>query len=166
LAETFKGSFNISKIHSNGIALIRTKNSKYDHLVNTNLLVKHNVPPSFVNHQNNQNQAEEEVSPRKYNKRIFQPRLDGGPVTRSKMIIANGGPVMRNEAIISNRGPVKRNKNTLNQINLNLDYKSVEMADAVNLIKSWDLIDPIERFEAQMAFQKPENLIKKRLHLA
>jgi hypothetical protein len=42
----------------------------------------------------------------------------------------------------------------------------VEISDAVNLIKSWDLIDPIECLEAQVPFQKPENLIKKRLQLA
>ncbi len=96
LAETFKGPFKITKIHSNSTALIRTRTSKHDHLVNTNLLVKYNVPPSFVNPQNNQNQAEDEVSPRKYNERIFPPRPDGVPATRSKMIITNGGPVTRN----------------------------------------------------------------------
>jgi hypothetical protein len=67
----------------------------------TNLLVIYNVPPSFVNHQNNQNQAEEEVSPRKYNKIIFQPRPERGPVTRSKTIITKGGPITRNETIIT-----------------------------------------------------------------
>jgi hypothetical protein len=76
LAETFKGPFKITKV-----LLIRTKPSKHNHLVNTNLLVKYNAPPSFEHHQNNQDQIGEEISKRKYQKRIFKARPDGGPVT-------------------------------------------------------------------------------------
>jgi hypothetical protein len=34
----------ITKVHANGTALIRTKTSKHELLVNTNLLVKYNKP--------------------------------------------------------------------------------------------------------------------------
>jgi hypothetical protein len=42
LAKTYRGPFKVTKVHTNGIALIRTKTSKHDHLVNANLLVKYN----------------------------------------------------------------------------------------------------------------------------
>jgi hypothetical protein len=154
LAEKFKGPFKITKVQSNGTALIRTKTSKHDHLVNTNLLVKYNVPPSFVHHQINQDQAREEISKIKYQKRIFETRPDGGPVRQSKMVINNGG-YFTTENIT--------NETSLNQIDSNFAHNSLEKSNAINLIKSWDLIDPIDRFEVRMTFQKPENLIKKRL---
>jgi hypothetical protein len=54
----------------------------------------------------------------------------------------------------------------LNLIELYSDYTSEKRAEAVNLIKSFDLIDPIKFFEEQMASQKTENLIKKTFQLA
>jgi hypothetical protein len=70
------------------------------------------------------NQRQEEESPnkdsnvRKYNKRIFPPR----PVTKNK---------------------TSTNETTLYQIYPHFDYNSVEMAEAVNLIKSLKLSDQI-----------------------
>ena len=43
LAETYKGPFCISKVHSNGTAPIK-QSSKHDTLVNTSLLVKYKTP--------------------------------------------------------------------------------------------------------------------------
>jgi hypothetical protein len=120
------------------------------------LLVKYNAPTSFVHHQNNQDQAGQEISKRKY-QNFFETIPDWGPVIQSNTIINNGGFVTTENI---------QNETSLNQINSNFSHDIVEMTEAVNLIQSWDLIDPIERFEAQMAFQKPKNLIKKRLQLA
>ncbi len=38
LAQTFKGPFKITKVHLNVTAMIRTRTSKHDHLVNIYLL--------------------------------------------------------------------------------------------------------------------------------
>ncbi len=81
---------------------------------------------------------------RKYNKIIFAPRPDGGSV----------------------KSKIATNETTLNQINPHFHYNIVEIAEAVNLIKSLELIDPNELFDAQMASQKPKNLFSKRLQLA
>jgi hypothetical protein len=81
IGQPFKGPFKITKVHSNGTALIRTKSSKDDHLVNTNLLVKYNKPILFEKTQvlDNKNQEDKNPEPnsdvKKTRKEVFHQDL-------------------------------------------------------------------------------------------
>ena len=88
LAETYKGPYQITKVNENGTVRMRTKCAKHDQLVNQNLLVKYKKPipeEKLPEQEKNSENEQPEVSPkRKYSKRIFEGREDGGPKTRSR----------------------------------------------------------------------------------
>jgi hypothetical protein len=113
--------------------------------------VKYNKPIGTEKAQKANNQDPEtkipvtKIQTRKYNNRIFPPRPDGGPVTRSKKA--------------SDETP-------LIHIQPQFDCTSAETVKAVNLIKKFVLIDSTKLFKKQMVSQKPENLIKKIFQLA
>jgi hypothetical protein len=90
------------------------------------------------NQEQNFEIPEPENQTRKYNKRIFPPRPDVGPVTRSK---------------------TASKETTLYQIEPHLYDTSVNTAEALNLVKSFDFINPIKLFEKRIAPQKPETSI-------
>jgi hypothetical protein len=74
LAKTFKGPFQVKKVHENGTVLIRNKNARNDNLVNANMLVKYNQPGNeneteTSNTSNPENSDDKSIeSPQKFKK--------------------------------------------------------------------------------------------------
>ena len=89
LAETFKGPYQITKVNENGTIKIKTKFGKHEQLVNQNLLVKYKqARPEEKEKATQGNEAEiltgNPENKRKYQKRTFPSREDGGPITRAQ----------------------------------------------------------------------------------
>jgi hypothetical protein len=85
----------ITKMHSNGTALISTKTSKHDHLVNTHLIIKYNKPIKPEEEQARNTQTLEMAIPkppsltRQYNKHSFHQDLMEGQLQEARKFKIN-----------------------------------------------------------------------------
>ena len=121
-------------MNENGTVRMKTKCAKHDQLVNQNLLVKYKKPISqetLPKEEAKPKAEEQEEQPkRKYAKRIFEGREDGGPKTRSK----TAREVSKIQC-----------KNAL-EVNNEFASRNVDV-EITNLINSLELVDPITNFK-------------------
>ena len=91
LSEIYKGPYIVVKVNSNNTVVVKSRTGSKEYMYNTMLLKLYREAPKpqtsdapKPDNPTNPKAPEMEVPKRKYQKRTFEGRADGGPVTRSR----------------------------------------------------------------------------------
>jgi transposase InsO family protein len=119
LSEIYKGPYIVVKVNPNNTVVVKTRTGSKEYLYNTMLLKLYKEAPipktaevPKVEKSSSETEHKKETPKRKYVKRTFEGRKDGGPVTRSRKVeipsaSLSYAEVLKKPKLINSRPSVK-----------------------------------------------------------